>query len=150
VALLMQANLEQIGITVTAQPEPWNRITELATKVETSPAISEIFFSPTYPSPDSMFFTQYHSASAGTWASLEWLQDAEIDKLIDDARATGDATAQNEIYKTLQHKLVDMQADVFLLTQNEQHAIDKCLVGYAYVPMQSFQYDFHNYSWTCS
>jgi peptide/nickel transport system substrate-binding protein len=150
VALLMQANLEQIGITVTAQPEPWNRITELATNVETSPAISEIFFSPTYPSPDSMFFTQYHSASAGTWASLEWLQDAEIDKLIDDARATGDATAQNEIYKTLQHKLVDMQADVFLLTQNEQHAIDKCLTGYAYVPMQSFQYDFHNYSWTCS
>lgn len=149
VALLMQANLEQIGITVEAQPEPWNRITELATKVETSPNVAEIFFSPTYPSPDSMFFTQYHSSAAGTWASLEWLQDAEVDKLIDDARATGDVAKQAELYKQLQHKIVDLQADAFLLTQNEQHAIDKCLTGYEYVPMQSFQYDFHNYSWTC-
>jgi len=149
VALLMQANLEQLGITVEVQPEPWNRITELATKVETSPNIAEIFFSPTYPSPDSMFFTQYHSSAAGTWASLEWLQDAEVDKLIDDARATGDAAKQSDLYKQLQHKLVDLQMDAFMLTQNEQHAIDKCLAGYEYVPMQSFQYDFHNYSWTC-
>jgi peptide/nickel transport system substrate-binding protein len=149
VALLMQANLEQLGITVEVQPEPWNRITELATKVETSPNIAEIFFSPTYPSPDSMFFTQYHSSAAGTWASLEWLQDADVDKLIDDARATGDAAKQADLYKQLQHKLMDLQVDAFMLTQNEQHAIDKCLTGYEYVPMQSFQYDFHNYSWTC-
>ncbi len=149
IALLMQANLEQIGVTVEVQPEPWNRITELATKVETSPNIAEIFFSPTYPSPDSMFFTQYHSSAAGTWASLEWLQDAEVDKLIDDARATGDVAKQAELYKQLQHKIVGLAADAFLLTQNEQHAIDKCLAGYEYVPMQSFQYDFHNYSWTC-
>ena len=53
----MQANLEQLGFKVTQQADPWNRITDIATKLETTPAVSQIFFGPTYPSPDSMFFT---------------------------------------------------------------------------------------------
>jgi len=149
IALLMQSNLEQIGFKVTAQPDPWNRVTDLATKLETSPAMSEIFFEATYPSPDSMFFTQYASKAAGTWASLEWLQDPEIDALIEKARATGDKAEQIAIYKELQHKLVDMQVDAFLETQTVQHAMDKCLDGFVYIPMQSFSYDFKLYSWTC-
>lgn len=149
ISLLMQSNLEQLGFVVTQQADPWNRITEIASKVETSPAVNQIFFSPTYPSPDSMFFTQYHSKAAGTWASMEWIQDAEVDKLIDDARATSDKAKQAELYKTLQHKLVDMQSDVFLQTQTVQHAMDKCLTGFKTVPMQSFDYDFTKYSWTC-
>lgn len=48
--------------------EPHHRAREQ--RVETSPAVNQIFFSPTYPSPDSMFFTQYHSKAAGTWASM--------------------------------------------------------------------------------
>jgi peptide/nickel transport system substrate-binding protein len=124
-------------------------VTEIASKVETTPAVNQIFFGPTYPSPDSMFYTQYHSKAAGTWASMEWVQDAGVDKLIEDARGTGDIKKQAEIYKELQHKLVEMQPDVFLLAQNVQHAMDKCLTGFNAVPMQSFDYDFTRYSWTC-
>jgi len=149
IALLMQSNLEQIGFKVTAQPDPWNRVTDLATKLETSPAMSEIFFEATYPSPDSMFFTQYDSKAAGTWASLEWLQNPDIDALIEKARGTGDPKEQATIYKDLQHKLVDLQPDAFLETQVIQHAMDKCLTGFQYIPMQSFSYDFKLYSWTC-
>jgi len=139
ISLLMQANLESLGFVVTQQPDQWNRITEIAGKVETTPAVNQIFFGPTYPSPDSMFFTQYHSKAAGTWASMEWVQDPEVDALIDAARGTGDTAKQAEIYKELQHKLVDMQTDVFLLTQTVQHAMDKCLTGFNAVPMQSFR-----------
>jgi peptide/nickel transport system substrate-binding protein len=149
ISLLMQANLEQIGFKVTQQADPWNRITEIAGKVETTPTVNQIFFGPTYPSPDSMFYSQYHSKSAGTWMSMEWINDPAVDKLIDDARSTGDTAKQAEIYKELQKKLVDMQSDVYLLTQNVQHAMDKCLTGFNAVPMQSFDYDFTRYSWTC-
>jgi peptide/nickel transport system substrate-binding protein len=149
ISLLMQSNLEQIGFKVTQQSDPWNRVTEIASKIETTPAVNQIFFGPTYPSPDSMFYTQYHSKAAGTWASMEWLQDKDVDKLIEDARATGDAKKQKEIYNVLQHKIVEMRPDVFLLAQNVQHAMDKCLTGYKAVPMQSFDYDFTRYSWTC-
>ena len=65
-ALLMQSNLQQIGFKVTLSGEPWNRVTEIATKVETTPNVTEVFFGPTYPSPDSMFYAQYDSNSAGT------------------------------------------------------------------------------------
>ena len=150
IALLMQSNLETLGFKVTQQSDPWNRVTDLATKLETSPAMSEIFFEATYPSPDSMFFTQYDSKAAGTWASLEWLQDKDVDAMIEKARATGDTAQQAAIYKDLQHKLVDMQPDAFLETQVIKHAMDKCLTGFQYIPMQSFSYDFKLYSWTCS
>lgn len=148
-ALLMQSNLQRIGFKVTLTAEPWNRVTEIATKVETTPNVTEVFFGPTYPSPDSMFYGQYHSKSAGAWASMEWLQNPEIDKLIDAARATGDAAAQLKIYQDLQQKLIDLQSDVFLETQIVRHAMDKCLDGYVPVPMQSFDYNFHKYKWTC-
>lgn len=149
ISLLLQANLEQLGFVVTQQADPWNVITEKAGKIETSPAVNQIFYGPTYPSPDSMFFTQYHSKAAGTWASMEWLQDPEVDAMIDEARGTGDIAKQAEIYKALQKKLVEIQPDVFLLTQTVQHAMDKCLTGFSAVPMQSFDYDFTRYSWKC-
>jgi peptide/nickel transport system substrate-binding protein len=149
ISLLLQANLEQLGFVVTQQPDPWNRITEIAADVATTPNVNQIFFGPTYPSPDSMFFTQYHSDAAGTWASMEWLQDPEIDALIDAARGTGDVAAQAEAYMEVQRRLMDMMVSVPLLAQIQQHAVDRCLTGLAPVPMQSFEYDFHRYSWTC-
>lgn len=149
IGLLMQSNLEQLGFVVTQQADPWNRITEIAGKMETTPNVNEIFFGPTYPSPDSMFFTQYHSKAAGTWASMEWVNDPDVDAMIDAARGTGDVAEQAKIYKDLQAKLVEMQPDVFLLTQTVQHAMDKCLTGFNAVPMQSFDYDFVRYQYKC-
>jgi len=149
IALMFQATMETLGFTVTLQPEPWNRLTELATSVDTTPNVTQVFFGPTYASPDSMFYTQYHSDAAGTWASMEWLQDPEIDALIDAARSTGDVEEQNRIYKEIQRQLVDDQVGVFLLVQTVQHAMDVCLDGFSYVPVQSFDYDFSRYTWTC-
>lgn len=150
ISLLMQSNLEQLGFVITQQPDAWNRITEIAASPETTPAVNQIFFGPTYPSPDSMFFTQYDSAAAGTWASMEWLQDPAVDAMIEAARATGDVAQQAEIYKELQRNLVAQMVSVPLLAQTVQHAMDNCLTGFTAVPMQSFDYDFTRYSWTCN
>ncbi len=149
ISLLMQSNLEQLGFVITQQPDPWNRVTEIAASPETTPNVNQIFFGPTYPSPDSMFFTQYHSDAAGTWASMEWLQDPAVDDLIDAARATGDVDEQAAIYKDIQAILMDQMVSVPLLAQTVQHAMDNCLDGFAAVPMQSFDYDFARYSWSC-
>ncbi|MER2634754.1 MAG: ABC transporter substrate-binding protein [Rhizobiaceae bacterium] len=149
ISLLMQSNLEQIGFTVEQEANPWNRLTELAGKPESTPDVNQIFFSATYPSPDAMFYAQYHSKAAGTWSSVDWISDQTVDKLIEDARSTVDKSEQIRIYKELQHRLVDMQSDVFLLTQVEQNAVSKCLEGLTVIPMRSFGYDFSRYNWTC-
>ena len=60
-----------------------------------------------------------------------------------------DAATQAKLYKDLQTKLIDIQSDAFLETQIVRHAMDKCLDGYVPVPMQSFDYAFYKYKWTC-
>jgi peptide/nickel transport system substrate-binding protein len=149
-ALMLKASLDEIGFDVKLQPEPWNRITELANKPETSPAVTQIFNGLTYPSPDSTFYVQYHSKGAGTWSSLDWIQNPEIDALIDQARAETDVAKQNAIYKELQKKLVADQSDVYLLASNERQAMHKCLDGYKWLPIQSFGYNFSKFFWTCN
>jgi peptide/nickel transport system substrate-binding protein len=150
IGLMLKAALDSIGFDVKIQPEPWNRITELANKPETTPSVTQIFNGLTYPSPDSSFYVQYHSKGAGTWSSMDWLQNPEYDALIDKARAETDVAKQNVLYKELQHKLVADQSDVYLLASNERQAMHKCLDGYKWVPIQSFGYNFSKFFWTCN
>ncbi len=150
VALLLQANLEQIGITLDIKPEPWNRIVELSSKVDTTPASTQVNISPTYPSPDSMFYNQYHSKASGTWMSMEWLQNPEIDALIDKSRSTTNVDEQNAVYKELQAKIVDLQPDVWAVAPNRRYAANKCLQGYQFIPMQSWDLNFSNFHWDCN
>jgi len=149
VALLMQANLEQIGITLDIKPEPWNRIVELSSKPETTPASTQVNISPNYPSPDAIFYNQYHSKASGTWMSMEWLQNPEVDALIDKARATTDIKEQNATYKELQTKLAELQPDVWAVSPNRRYAANKCLQGYEFIPMQSWDLNFSNFHWDC-
>lgn len=149
IGLLMKSNMDQIGFNTILKPEPWNRMTELAGSAETTPAINQVFYGATYPSPDSFFFTQYHSRAQGTWASMEWVLSDEVDAMIDEARGTADIDAQNAIYKELQRKLVDDQVAVFLLTQRSQQAFSECIEGFSWVPMQSFEFNFHNMKYVC-
>lgn len=102
-----------------------------------------------YPSPDSFFFTQFHSRAKGTWASMEWVLDDEIDAWIDEARGTSSVDAQNSIYQKIQRKLADNQSDVYVLTQLSQQAFSSRLQGFLWVPMQSLEFNFHIMKWVC-
>nr|WP_321982804.1 ABC transporter substrate-binding protein [uncultured Cohaesibacter sp.] len=149
IALLLQSTLPSIGIDVELMPDTWNRITELASSVETTPNATQIIYGPTYPSPDSVFYVQYHSAAKGTWASMEWLQDDDLDTLISNARSSTDVDEQNSLYKEIQQNLVDRQADVFIGIQEKRMAASTCLQGYKLIPMQSWDYNFSNFWWDC-
>jgi peptide/nickel transport system substrate-binding protein len=149
IALLMKSTLDTIGFNTILRPEPWNRMTELASDPEQTPAMTQVFYGATYPSPDSYFFPQYHSRAAGTWASMEWVMNPEIDAMIDAARATVDIDAQNRIYRDLQARLVEDQVAVFLLTQRSKQAFHECLQNFVWVPMQSFEFNFHTMKWIC-
>ena len=72
-----------------------------------------------------------------------------VHAMIDQARATADVAEQNDIYKTLQRKLVDDQVGVFVLTQRSQQAMHNCLQNFTWVPMQSFEFNFHTMKWVC-
>jgi peptide/nickel transport system substrate-binding protein len=150
IGLALKAALDQVGFDVKLEPEPWNRITELASKPDTTPAMTQIFNTANYPSPDSVFYVQYHSKGAGTYSSMSWVQSPEIDGLIDKARQEVDTAKANDIYKTLQQKLVADQSDVYVLSAIERHGMHKCLDGYTWLPIISFGYNFGKFFWTCN
>jgi peptide/nickel transport system substrate-binding protein len=140
VGLLFNSVMSQLGFKVSLNPQPWNRITDLATKVDQTPNVTEVFYSVIYPSPDSMFFVQYDSASNGTWASMEWLHDPTVDALIAKSRATIDTARRNAIYKQIQDRVVALQADVFMLSDLWRQAIRPTVKGFSYVPAGQYQF----------
>lgn len=149
IALLFKSTLDSIGFDVEIRPEPWNRITELASSAETTPHSTQVFFGPTYPSPDSVFYVQYASDAAGTWSSMDWVNDPEIDELIEASRAEVDTDARNGIYQDIYRKLVADQRSVWLMAQEQRHSMHECLQGYEWVPMQSWGFDFSRMYWSC-
>ena len=66
-ALLLQANLAQIGIKVDITAEQWPTLAKNAAKPETAPHFFPIYNTAKYPSPDHYTYGMYHSASHGGW-----------------------------------------------------------------------------------
>lgn len=113
IALLFQQNMAEIGIKVKVVKVPWALMTEKATKIETTPSIVPIFFSGTYPDPDSFLYSIYHSGASGSWTSMEWLQSKDVDALLDKARTTANPGARLALYKQAQKMIIDQVPNIF-------------------------------------
>ncbi len=140
IALLFNSIMSPLGFKVSISPQPWNRITELATKISDTPNVTEVFYDVLYPSPDSMFFQQYDSKSSGSWSSMEWLNDPQVDKLIDQSRLTVDTAKRNAIYKQLQARIVALQPDVFMLADLWRQAVRPSVTGFQWIPAGQYQF----------
>lgn len=143
--LLFQQNMEEIGIDVELNPQTWGTMTELATSVEKTPHVNQVFYGPVYPSPDTVFFNQYHSDAAETWMSMEHLENDTVDSLIEEARSTVDDGERDEIYKQLQEEIATLYPDLFIFVQAKKHAFAEGVEGYTFRPAMSFDYWFHDY-----
>jgi peptide/nickel transport system substrate-binding protein len=117
IALLMQASTQQVGFKPEVKRVPWALFTEMATKAETTPNVSQLFSYPVTPDPDALLFNQYHSSSRGTYESTENLNDPELDKLLEAARTETDVAKRTELYNQVVKKLRDLAATVYVYDQ---------------------------------
>jgi peptide/nickel transport system substrate-binding protein len=113
IALLFQQNMADIGVKVKVVKVPWALMTEKATKTDSTPNIVPIFFSGTYPDPDSFLYSTYHSNAAGSWTSMEWLQNKDVDALLDRARTTANPDQRLALYKQAQKLIVNQVPNIF-------------------------------------
>jgi peptide/nickel transport system substrate-binding protein len=125
------------------QPETWGRITDLASTVESTPHVTAVYSAANYPDPDNYLFSSYHSSAQGTWMSMEWVNDPEIDAMLDEARITVDREQRNAIYAEIQEKLVDLTPAVYVYSLTKRYSMQKKVQGFEFVPVMSFEYDFH-------
>jgi len=121
-ALLFMSNMKDIGINVEIVKVPWMSVVEEMSNIDTSPNIVTIFVSPHYAEAGSILESRYHSKSAATWEQNEWLQNPEIDSMIENALATIDRDEREKAYQALQEKLDEIAPSLYLFEQAQKHA----------------------------
>lgn len=130
VALLIQSNASELGITVNVIKTPWMKIMEEVAKPETTANMYLIFVSPHYAEAGSMIQSKYHSSSAGTWEQTEWLQNKELDNMIEDAIATVNDEERFAKYREIQDYIVDLCPSLFLIDQPENYAYQDAYIDW--------------------
>ena len=113
IQLMMQLNLGELGFDTTITTTPWAMFTELAATAERTPHVSPVNFILTTPDPDSMLYTMYHSDAVGTWASVDWVMNEEVDRMIEAGRTETDPATRATIYRDLGNMLVEDQVSIF-------------------------------------
>ena len=112
-ALLLQANLSEVGINSTIRKVPWAAFAAMVDSPETTPNVSQIFVTAVTGDPDTLLYGKYHSTKAGTWQSPEHLNDAEVDALLDAGR-TGSSDAEREAaYSALNDRLLAIAPSIY-------------------------------------
>ncbi len=112
-ALLMQQNWGELGFKTKLTRLPWVSYTQLTTKPETTPHTGQLFYNTRTPDPDGYLYNVYASNATGQYAAAEWLQNPEIDALLDKGRSTIDLAEREKIYREIVLKIRDMQPDIF-------------------------------------
>ena len=114
IALMVQANAAKLGIKVNVVKIPWLSIIDVVAKPETTPNGLMIWTPPDYPEAGSMLESRYHSSSCGTFNQGEWLQNPEIDAMIEDALTTIDQKERFQKYYTIQEKIAELCPTLWL------------------------------------
>ncbi|WP_245453429.1 ABC transporter substrate-binding protein [Aquibium carbonis] len=112
-ALLMQANFAEIGIKSEIRKVPWALFTELVSKPENTPHISQIFANAVTGDPDTLLFPMYHSTLKGTWQSPENLEDATVDELLVKGRTVTDPEERQATYAALNERLMEIAPTIY-------------------------------------
>lgn len=106
-ALSVQADAAKVGIKVNVIKTPWVSVVEQASKAETTPHASTVVLPPSYSEAGSILEAGFRSKAVGTWENMSWANNAEVDKLIDEAIQTIDRQKRLEIYAKVQEKIME-------------------------------------------
>ena len=117
IALMFQANAANIGVKVDITMLPWLSIIDIMSTLETSPNGLILNVSPHYAEAGSLLESRYHSNSTGTYEQGEWLQNPEIDSMINDAIATIDREERFRKYYTVQEEIAKLCPTIWVLDQ---------------------------------
>jgi peptide/nickel transport system substrate-binding protein len=122
IALLINANLSQLGIKVEIIKQPFGSMIEASQSIASTPNLSIVLTAPSYFEAGAILKGRYHSSSSGTWEQMEWIQDASLDAAIDDALATVDLNERFAKYRAIQERIVDLCPTIWMFNLAERRA----------------------------
>jgi peptide/nickel transport system substrate-binding protein len=145
VAMLFAECVEAIGLRVSVVKTPWGKMIDEMADQDLSPHIETIFVAAHYGEAGSLIESRYHSKSAPTWEQNEWLLNATIDAMIEDALSTVNRTERFEKYAELERILLDMCPSLFMFDHMEKHAYQPYVIWPAalgeFIPVMGYNVD---------
>nr|WP_256533455.1 ABC transporter substrate-binding protein [Halovivax cerinus] len=140
--LMLQSDLNEIGVDVEITAEPWSRITSMHQNIDESPQMTSTVLSFSYADPDNFLYPAWHSSSHGSWQSGSWYSNDRVDELLDEARQTVMQEDRVPLYEEAQQLINEDMPAVFTMNQATRYAVresvqgfsDNGLVGYLQTP----------------
>jgi peptide/nickel transport system substrate-binding protein len=145
ICLMFQERMAEIGINVEIKSQTWSTLTEKATSPEETGHLNSVFYVPLYPDPDSVFYFQYHSEVPNSWMNLRFLDDSEVDSLIDEARTTTDPDQRAALYQELQSKISGLYTDIHQYHTTTRLGVNNRVCGIQKRPAQGFINHYNEY-----
>lgn len=130
IALLIQADLDKIGINAKVIRDPWMVVVEYMARQETSPHLIIMSISADYPETGALLTSKYTPESASSVNQNEWLLDPKYDAMLKDALSTLNTEERYAKYAKLQHYIVGLCPTIFLVDTPSMHAYQSTYIDW--------------------
>ncbi|MEI4488562.1 ABC transporter substrate-binding protein [Frigidibacter sp. MR17.14] len=140
-AIALQSELAKIGIKLTLDLPDWTTRMSKLSKGDYDMAVMGTVGEIT--DPDWLTNHYYGGENLVRTANSAHYQDAEIDRLLDEGRATADPTKRDEIYKQFVDRALDQAPILFLMWRDQSYAVRETVKDFTNMPaFLSFQSGF--------
>ncbi|ATW25346.1 ABC transporter substrate-binding protein [Candidatus Formimonas warabiya] len=149
-ALAVQASAQKIGLPLNIVKTPWSTIVEKAANPQTTPNCVTVVCPPYYSEAGSTLESQVRSKEIGTWENCSWINNHELDGMIDDAIATIDVKERTKKYMDIQSKMRDLCPIIPVCEQPERTAYQASYVDWKaampdqLIPVMGYKYYMKN------
>jgi peptide/nickel transport system substrate-binding protein len=143
--LVLQDSLDDIGINVTITGVQWADAVASFADPTTSPDMFPLYSSTAYSDPDNYLWAPFHSSNAGQWTNPGHYANAEVDALLEQARAATDPAERTSLYDQAVALILADSPNLFLVATPEDHIVGPRLVNYSdvYSPVMGSMEDFY-------
>lgn len=146
VGLLLQSNLNQIGIRLNLQELPWARIVEMAASPESTPDMAAIYDTLKYPHPDSHTYGMYHPSAWGSYRTISRYSNGVVTALLERARRSTDPKEQLELYLRATGLIVKDYPSIYVANPLHRIAFRDYVKGYRYVGLLGYDVAFYDFT----
>jgi len=143
--LLLQMNLQEIGIDLSIEKRPWTNITSIVENAGDSPDMLAIYLSFSYADPDTFLYPAWHSSQHGSWQSASWYENEEVDSMLTQARRVVDQDERTDMYKQAQRQIADDAPALFVANQARRFAINDRMKGFTDNGVTGYTHSFYRW-----
>ncbi|TWT14530.1 ABC transporter substrate-binding protein [Planomicrobium sp. CPCC 101079] len=140
-ALLLQSDLEKVGVTLDIKTYAWPTFLDLVTSGKHDFGL--VSWTPDYPDPDYNLWYFAHSSSKGPGFNLAFYENSEVDQLLEEARTSTDESLRENNYMEIQNIMAEEVPYIFVAQPNLQAASRSWVKGYELNPMNVWYVPFH-------